>query len=171
MRSIVYFIERVVVTSGHLAGWLVPLMMILIVFEVIMRYIVHQPPMVADEFSAYLLVALAYIGMGYTWRTGGHVRINILTQKLPSRASSWLRFVGILLALIFTYIMVQMSFEMTLYSFARNLKSSTWILTPLRWPHLTVFIGFALMFLTLLADLVRAVLRMRAGEHLEGSSQ
>ena len=171
MRRILDFIERVAVTSGHLAGWLVPLMMILIVVEVFMRYVVHQPPMVADEFSAYLLVALAYIGMAYTWREGGHVRINILTQKLPPRAASWLRLFGILLALVFTWIMVQMSFEMTVYSFERNLKSSTWILTPLRWPYLTVFVGFALLFITILADLVRGVLRIRAGEHLERTPQ
>jgi len=47
-------------------------MMMLVVVDVFMRYVMRQPLMVSDEFSAYMLVALSYLGFAYTWREKGH---------------------------------------------------------------------------------------------------
>ena len=62
---------------GFLSAWLVPLMMMLVVVDVFMRYVMRHPLMIADEFSAYLLVALSFLGFAYTWRQGGHVRVEV----------------------------------------------------------------------------------------------
>ena len=42
----------------------------LVVVDVFMRYVMHRPLMVADEISAYMLVALSFLGFAYTWRKG-----------------------------------------------------------------------------------------------------
>jgi TRAP-type C4-dicarboxylate transport system permease small subunit len=161
MGRVIAIAEKIALISGRVTGWLVPIMMLLIVFEVFMRYIVHRPPMVADEFSAYMLVALAYLGMAYTWRQGGHVRINILVMRFPPRAAFWTHLFSLLVATGFTYMLVHISYQMVAYSFERGLKSSTWILTPLVWPQLTVFIGFVLLFLVVAVDLLAAISKIR----------
>ncbi len=66
MRLLVRVTEGLANIAGYIGGWLVPLMTLLILIEVVMRYVVHQPLMISDEFSAYMLVALAYIGLAYT---------------------------------------------------------------------------------------------------------
>ena len=63
MKRIALLLEKIAYLGGYYSGWLVPLMMMLVVVEVFMRYVLHQPLMVADEFSAYMLVALSYLGM------------------------------------------------------------------------------------------------------------
>ena len=159
--------EKIAYLGGYYSGWLVPLMMMLVVVEVFMRYVLHQPLMVADEFSAYMLVALSYLGMAYTWRQGGHVRVTVLVSRLPSRASSWIRLMGLILVLIFMIELDRVGYKMIVYALKINLRSSTWLMVPLFWPQLTVFIGFVLLTLLLAVDIVQGFIKIRAGERVE----
>jgi TRAP-type C4-dicarboxylate transport system permease small subunit len=167
MKQLGYIIEKIADLGGYFSGWLVPLMMMLVVVDVFMRYVLHQPLMVADEFSAYMLVALSYLGLAYTWRQKGHVRIEIFVNRLSSRAYSWIRLLGLILTLIFLIEMDRAAYKMITYALKINLRSSTWLTFPLFWPQLTVFIGFVLLTLLLIADIARAIAKVRVGEKVE----
>jgi TRAP-type C4-dicarboxylate transport system permease small subunit len=167
MNRLSSLINKIGDLGGYLSGWLVPLMMILVVVEVFMRYVLHRPLMVADEFSAYMLVALSFLGLAYTWRQGGHVRVTVLVTRLPSRAASWIRFMGLILILIFMIELDRVSYKMITYALQINLRSSTWLMVPLFWPQLTIFIGFILLTLFVGLDIIRAVGKIRAGEKVE----
>ncbi len=168
MPKIIKFIEKIADLSGTFAGWLVPLMMILMVVEVVTRYFLHQPLMIADEFTAYMLVALSYLGMAYTWRQGGHVRISLLTSRLSAKVSSKIRVVTLILVWIFMLEMVRVSYKMVVYARQIDLRSPTWLTFPLFWPQMTVFIGFTILALVLTIEIVQGIIRIRAGEVLEG---
>ncbi len=167
MKRLNFVIEKIADGGGYISGWLVPAMMILVVIEVITRYLLHQPLMVADEFSAYMLVALSYLGLAYTWRQGGHVRISILVSRLPPRVSNWLRLLSLTLILIFMMEMVRVGFKMVVYARQIDLRSPTWLTIPLFWPQLTVFIGFVILTLVLFVEVVKGIVKIRAGEDLE----
>jgi TRAP-type C4-dicarboxylate transport system permease small subunit len=167
MNRLNSIIERIASLGGYLSGWLVPLMMILVVVEVFMRYMLHRPLMVADEFSAYMLVALSYLGLAYTWRQGGHVRITILISRLPYKMANWVRLGGLVLVLIFMLEMDRVGYKMIAYALQMNMKSSTFLMVPLFWPQLTVFIGFVLLTLLVGGDIIRAMGKIRAGEKVE----
>ena len=167
MKKIAVLLEKIAYLGGYYSGWLVPLMMMLVVVEVFMRYVLRQPLMVADEFSAYMLVALAYLGMAYTWRQGGHVRVTVLISRLPYRVSSWIRFAGLILIFIFMVELDRVGYKMIAYALQINLRSSTWLMVPLFWPQLTVFVGFVLLTLLLAVDIVQMFIKIRAGERVE----
>ena len=167
MRKIAWLLEKIAYLGGYFSGWLVPLMMMLVVVEVFMRYVLHQPLMLADEFSAYMLVAVSYLGTAYTWRQGGHVRVTVLVSRLPSRAAGWIRFIGLILVFIFMIHLDWVGYKMITYALQINLRSSTWLMFPLFWPQLTVFIGFVLLTLLLVTDIVNTFIRIRAGEKVE----
>ncbi len=167
MKRVGFIIERIVDLGGYLSGWLVPCMMILVAVEVFMRYVLRQPPMVADEFSAYMLVALSYLGLAYTWRQGGHVRITLLVSRLTSGVASWVRLIALILTLIFLIGLTHAGYKMIIYALKIDLRSETWLIFPLFWPQVTVFIGFVLLTLMLVVDIARAIVRIRAGENVE----
>lgn len=167
MERVNHFIWKIASISGHISGWLVSLMMILVAVEVFTRYFLHQPLMVADEFSAYMLVALSYLGMAYTWRQGGHVRISILISRLPARLSNWIRLISLSLIFIFMIEMVRVGYKMVAYARQIDLRSPTWLTIPLFWPQLTVFLGFVIFAVVLGVDLISAIGKMRAGKSLE----
>ena len=84
MKRIGIIIDKIAYLGGWFGGWLVPLMMMLVVVDVFMRYVMNQPLMVSDEFSAYMLVALSFLGLAYTWREKGHVRVEVLVNPAPA---------------------------------------------------------------------------------------
>jgi len=157
MRSLATIIEKLASGSGFISGLLVPIMMILIVVEVFMRYVLHSPLMIADEFSAYMLVALSYLGFAYTWRQGGHVRIEILVSRLSPRTSQKIRLLGLILVFIFMMEMDRVAYKMIAYALQMNLRSSTWLMFPLFWPQLTVFLGFVFLTLIIACDLAKTI--------------
>ena len=167
MKQLGLFIDKFCYWGGYLSGWLVPIMMMLVVVDVFMRYVMLQPLMISDEFSAYMLVALSYLGFAYTWREKGHVRIEILVTQFSPRLYSWVRFLGLILVLLFMLEMDRAAWKMITYALKINLRSSTWLTFPLFWPQLTVFIGFVMLTLMLVVDIFRAAGRIRAGEKVK----
>ena len=155
MKRLAALIEKSAHLCGYLSGWLVPLMMMLVVVDVFMRYVMRQPLMISDEFSAYMLVALSFLGFAYTWRQKGHVRIEIVVSRFSAKTYSWVRLIGLILTLVFMLEMDRAAWKMITYALQINLRSSTWLTFPLFWPQLTVFIGFVLLTLLLIVDIAR----------------
>jgi len=167
MRQLGSIIDRIADFVGYLSGWLVPLMMMLVVVDVFMRYVMHRPLMIADEFSAYMLVALSFLGFAYTWRQGGHVRVEVVVNYLPPRLYAWMRLIGLILTFIFMVEMDRAAFKMIAYALQMKMRSSTWLMFPLFWPQLTIFVGFVLLTLMLVVDIVQAGVKLRAGKNAE----
>ena len=167
MKQLGSIIERIADFVGYLSGWLVPLMMMLVVVDVFMRYVMHRPLMIADEFSAYMLVALSFLGFAYTWRQGGHVRVEVVVNYLPPKLYNWVRLIGLILTFIFMVEMDRAAFKMIAYALQMKMRSSTWLMFPLFWPQLTIFVGFVLLTLMLVVDIVQAGVKLRAGKNAE----
>ena len=168
MQKLAKFIDKLADWMGYVSGWMVPTMVVLVAVEVFMRYVLHNPPMVADEFSAYLLVGCSFLGLAYTWRQGGHVRITILVHRLPSKAASWIRLIVLILIFAFMIGISKAGYDMLVYARMIGLRSDTWLMFPLFWPQLTVFLGFLMLTLTVMVDIARAVSKIMAGEPVEG---
>jgi len=167
MKRYTAIIDKISNFFGYLSGWLVPLMMLLVAVEVFMRYVLHNPAMIADEFSAYMLVALSYLGLAYTWRRGGHVRITLLVSRLPAKVAGWIRVFILVLIFVFMIGITHAGWQMIVYARQIGLRSDTWLTFPLFWPQLTVFAGFLLLTLMLPFEIVRTILKIRAGEDVE----
>lgn len=143
------------------------MMMVLVLFEVIMRYIVHQPPILADEISAYMLVALSFIGMGYTWKERGHVRITALVSRLPTRVSNWVRLISLVFALTLAAVLTHASYVYLAYSFRLHMASATHLRVPLQIPQMPLLIGFTILTLLLIIETTKAIIKIRSGERVE----
>ena len=136
MKQLASAIDRLANFVGYLSAWLVPIMMMLVVVDVFMRYVMQRPLMVADEFSAYMLVALSFLGFAYTWRQGGHVRVEVVVNVLPPRLYDWVRLIGLILTFIFMIEMDRVAYKMIAYALQMKMRSSTWLMFPLFWPQL-----------------------------------
>ena len=167
MKQFASAVDRLANFVGYLSGWLVPLMMMLVVVDVFMRYVMQQPLMVADELSAYMLVTLSFLGFAYTWRQGGHVRVEVLVNYLPPRLKDWVRLIGLILTFIFMIEMDRAAYKMIVYAIQMKMRSSTWMMFPLFWPQLTIFVGFVLLTLMLAVDIVQTGGKLRAGKKAE----
>lgn len=153
-------IGRVARSASTLAGLAVLVIVALITYDVLMRYFFNEPQLFVDELASFLQIVVIFGGLAYTFRTGGHVRVDLVTARLPPRARAWLRLVGLLGSLGFLVIVMWTTLQSTLTAY-RYGRVSTVMLYPLWGPMLLIPLGLALLALVMLVALVQQVRLLR----------
>ncbi len=171
MKRIGRVIGAAAYTSGYLAGWVLLGIMTLTLVEVITRYVLHQPLILSDEFGAYSLVAISFLGLAYTWKARGHIRITFVVRRMPAVVSSWLRVATLTIALIYVSLASKVSYDFIVDAFRRNIMSNSWVMTPLKWPEMVIPIGFALLSLMLMVEIAKVIRDIRAGVSTEAVTE
>ncbi len=157
VSGIVSFIEGMAHWSALLCASLIVFMALLVTYEVVLRYVFRKAPMIADEFSAYILVTLVFIGLAYTMQTKTHVRVEAVTNLLPPKVRNWVRLFTLLVFLAYAIVLLPQGWALVLRSRKWGLVSETHLLTPEWIPQLVVPLGLALLILYLLLEVARAV--------------
>lgn len=109
------------------------------------------------EFSQYAMAALFALAAGPAIRAGVHVRISLVSERLPARAAKMLDVLANLVALVIVALIVGAMWTKVTTSFERNILATSVTKTPLWIPQALVLWGFAQLWLDLLARLIRRV--------------
>jgi TRAP-type C4-dicarboxylate transport system permease small subunit len=157
MRPILRVIDFLVdLLSGRLQAVVVCILTAMILVEVISRYVTQNPLSIAEEYGGYLLVAITYMGLAFTWKKQTHVRVTFLVDKLPLKIKLALRIFTLIVALFFSGFMVAASYQLVQESFAFGDRSGSWLRTPLAWPQMVLIIGSILIFIQLCSEIIQA---------------
>lgn len=136
-----------------MAGIAVLVTVVLITYDVLMRWLLNQPQLFVDEVASFLLVLVIFGGLAYAFRTGGHVRVDLVTGRLPGRARAWLRVLSLALSLALLAIVIWTTTQSALTAY-RYGRVSAVMLYPLWAPMLLIPVGLALLGLAMVAALV-----------------
>lgn len=162
MDKCVQFIEKITVfIGGKLQGWLVFLLMIMVMAEVCARYLLQSPLSIAEELGGYALVSITFMGLGFTWKERGHVRVELIINMLPKRIREYLRFFTLLLATVFCLPLIAGSYAMLQDSLLFEARSGSWLRTPLVYPQSVLLIGSILLLLQFVAEIIKAVKELK----------
>ena len=165
MRILLRTIETVSeILSGHVQAWLTMALMILVMVDVISRYVMQNPLAISDEYGGFCLVAITCIGLAYAWKTRSHVRVEFIIKKLPVRRRQWLRLFTLFLAIVFTGFMVYGAIKLVGISLMFGTRSTSGLRTPVAWPQMTIVIGAILMFLQLIVEIIKQITKLSARE-------
>ena len=157
MKRIEQLINKLSDFSGHLSGLVLILIILLTMAEVVSRYIMKNPLILCDEFGGYSLVLITFLGLAYCWKEKGHIRITFLVDKLPARIVRIIRIVSLSLILFYIGLSTKVSWIFLIGSFKRNIRSNSFLMTPLKWPQMVIPIGFSLLFLVVMFELYKVV--------------
>ncbi len=94
---------------GDIAGFLLLYLALAITADAILRYVFNSPTIWVMETSTYLLVVIISLGLAYTQMEKGHVRVDVVINRLPRQAQNWVRVINS----IFFFIMVAFLFHLT----------------------------------------------------------
>lgn len=167
MKKIIRIVDLLSYIGGYVAGGVLLGITALTMVEVISRYVLHHPLILADEYGGYSLVIMSFLGFAYTWRERGHIRITLVVSHLPAKFSNWLRIITMVMALAYVSLATKVSYDFIADAFRRNIRSSSILMTPLKWPEMAIPIGFTLLAIVILIEIIRAIINMRAGAELE----
>lgn len=99
--------DYVIDATAGVAGGLVIVLMLIMCYEVAMRYFFRQPPVWAIEVCEYLLLLLTFLGAAWLLKMGGHVRVDIILGRLNPKAQTLLNIVtsglGVIICLLLAW--------------------------------------------------------------------
>jgi TRAP-type C4-dicarboxylate transport system permease small subunit len=158
LQKVINTIEMVTdLISGRLQAGVVFLLMIMLLVEVLTRYILNSPLSVAEEMGGYLLVSITFMGLAYTWKEKGHVRVTLLISRLPDRLARSIRFFTLILATVFTLPLIKACYDLLMDSLLFESRSGSWLRTPLVYPQTILLIGAVLLLLQMLVEIIKAI--------------
>lgn len=150
-------IDPLITWVGESISWIWLLLLFTIVFNVVLRYAFGQGRIELEEIQWHLYSTGFLLGIGYTFQLDGHVRVNVVHERLSPRTQGWLELYGILLCVLpFTALILVFSVPFVASSYALSEVSVSPGGLPFRWVIKSVlFIGFSLLLLAIVSRFSR----------------
>ena len=103
---------------GRGVAWVTLALVLVIFVDVVMRYLFNTSFVFTQELEWHLFGFIFLIGAGYTLLHDGHVRVDIIYQRLGFKGQAWINLMGVIVFLIPGCLMIIItSFKFVLTSF------------------------------------------------------
>jgi TRAP-type C4-dicarboxylate transport system permease small subunit len=148
-------VSRIVGAGAVLSGVSVLLILGLVCVEVIMRQGFNRSTMIADEIGGYLNVAVVFLGMAYTLREGGFIRVEILYDRLTGAFRRAADLFSIVVSLAFTLALGWYLASHVAYAWQHGTRANSVLQTPEWLPQSVTVLGCIVLALQLASFLGR----------------
>jgi TRAP-type mannitol/chloroaromatic compound transport system permease small subunit len=88
MNRLIYAIDQLSKTVGHVFAWCIVILMLGTSYEVFVRYVLNEPTSWAFDFSYIMYGALFFMAGAYTLSRGGHVRADMFYRLWRPRTQA-----------------------------------------------------------------------------------
>ncbi|WP_417225321.1 TRAP transporter small permease subunit [Amphritea sp.] len=102
-------IDWVVRQAGRAASFIMPVLALVVAFEVFSRYVLGKPTVWAFDLSLFMFGYLAALGGAYAQQKRAHINVDILYLKVSRRTRSVFNLISFSLAIFFLVIIVMVS--------------------------------------------------------------
>ncbi|NSX56860.1 TRAP transporter small permease [Parasulfitobacter algicola] len=160
------FLNMLYKIAGGLAGLLILAICLLISAQVMLNAAGRispglLPPTIPSyrDFSGFMLAGATFLAMAHTLRAGGHIRVNLVTQRFADPVQAILEGIVLTLTIALTAFATWYMGALVEESWRYNDLSNGIIPIPLWAPQSVTCFGMALLTLALvhtLVDLIRA---------------
>ncbi len=153
---------KTVAAISTLAGWSAAAMIVLAVAitcqMIFIRFVLNGSTIWQTEAVVYLMVAATLIGLAYVQRLRGHVNVDLIPMMLPLRARMAMAIGTSALSIAIVAVMLWYGYDFWHVAWSRGWRSDTVWGVRLWIPYLAIPVGFALLLLQMIADLVAVLL-------------
>lgn len=128
------------------------------------RFLFKAPIKGAAEFGTYMIVALAFLGLGYAQIAGRHVRLTLITMRLSPKVQRFLRILVLSISMIFFIVMSWQISLVARYDFTRDvIFPRTTVALPIWWISFFAATGTAILALSLLLQIIKIAFDIESG--------
>ena len=144
-------------------SWLVVPLMLIVFFDVTLRYVFNSPTIWAWDINLQLLGGLTALGAGYALLTNAHIGVDIIVEQLSSRKRVMVEFI---IYLLFIFSVGVFLWQTTLGVWESVLigerYGSYW--SPPVYPvKIAMFLGVLLLWLQGITKFLRSILIIKEG--------
>ncbi len=157
MTAIYRAIDGLARFSAYVAAALIVGIAVLILVEIFCRAVFNLSLSFAWEYSAYFMGTAVFLAAAFTMRTGGHVRVSLLSSNVPppvARAIDWVAtFFGTAIAIYVAYALGDFAWQ----AFLSGSTSPTIDEIPLVIPRGAIAFGALLLAVQMIARSIQTV--------------
>jgi len=165
MKRIARWIDTANDWVGRTSAVLVILLTLLICYQVFRRYVLKSPTIWEFETCTYMYAAFFMLGLGYTQMKRGHVAIDVFEQRFSPGMRAILSIIGTLfLFLPFIAVLLWQSVDFAARSWEMGEHSATSWAPPLYPIKAIMPVGFVLLALQGVADILRDIITFVGGD-------
>ncbi len=171
MRTFVRAVDGFSKACGILAAVLVIVLIVLMLYDVGMRYIFNSPTLWGFDVNTWLMGASFILSVGYALSRDNHVRVDLLYSSTTRHYLRYVDLIGFIFILLPAAIWISWGLW---HYFAEAFKtgersgSSAW--NPVLWPfRLILFIGFLSFTIQIVAEIIKRIYSV-LGMPIEGDT-
>lgn len=140
-------LSRLTVSAEILAAGAVGAIVVLVVYEVVARYVFNAPTLWTQDVCIYLLLWAAFLGLAPAERAGEHIRIDLAINRLKPLARRRLEFATCLIVAAFAGLAAWKGLEVALQSYKFGRRSVSLFSVPMWIPQAALPVGAGLLAL------------------------
>lgn len=153
-------LDRLVGRLAHACGVLAAVAIVAILAIVCAETVLRQfksSLLVTDEIAGYLNAAAIFLGLAWTLREGGFIRVEILYDRATGGLRQAIRWLIVLTAFAFTGVLLWVCARHVIYAYNRDTRAVSILDTPEWIPQSVMVLGLAVLLLQLLAWVIGRV--------------
>ena len=155
---ILSLVDRLTRAGAVMAAAVVVAMLGHILLEIVLRSVFNTSTYVLDEFVGYGVAASTFLGLGYTLKDGGLIRVSLVLARIRNRAMRQLVELLCIVACFSLFALIWTNFWNSIVrNWTRGAVSETVAEVPMWIPEGLLLLGLTIFLLQLLAYAIRVV--------------
>lgn len=151
----VKWFDRVNDSLAFIAGVVIAISAIIVIYEVIMRYLIKRPTTWVNDVSEIFLVYCTFLGTAWVLRVGGHIKIDILIVLMKRRGQLIMGIIQDLLSLFFCVVFTYISWESFWDAVITQERTAGGLFSVPLWPvYIVIPLGAFLLCIQLIRQIV-----------------
>lgn len=153
-QKIVVLIDTLGTAGGLIATIVMWLLAATVTYDVILRSM-GAPTLWASEVSIYLMLAVAFLGVGATQKVDGHFRMTLVRDLCPRPVRAAFDLFNLVVCLGFAVGFTYGAWKLISFSLMLNLSTPTILQVPMWILQVLLLLGGVLLILANLRDTLR----------------
>ncbi|WDP84430.1 MAG: TRAP transporter small permease subunit [Desulfobacter sp.] len=158
MKKIIDLVDRLSLGGGCLSALFMVLIVLVIAVEILLRSVFNTSTLISDEYSAYFFVGVVLLGLAFTFKEDGHIKITLVTSVLGEKGQAVLDVLTTAVAIGVTSFALYYASLMVYDSWALGMQADTISETPIYLSQLVIPLGLLLFDLQLGARLLKRLI-------------
>lgn len=93
------FSDRFIEWVGNKVSWLTALLVLIICYDVVMRYLFNSSSVAIYELEWHIFALIFLLGAAFALKHDRHVRVDVFYSRFPKKAKAWVNLAGTILLL------------------------------------------------------------------------
>ena len=157
MRGLVRAIDALSRFFGATAAVLVIILVVLMLYDVVLRYVMNAPTTWGNDMNTWLMGASFVLSIAYAMSTDSHVRVDLLYNQRTRPRIRYFDLIGLSLITLPTVAWLTCGlWGHFMDAYRTGERSGSGGFNPIVWPFkLILLVGFAIFTLQIVAEIIK----------------